>query len=139
MTLTEDVCWEVLAGQRHGSLGTIHPTRGVDVVPVVFALLPDRRVVIPVDTVKPKRSSRLQRVVNVEHDSRCVLLVEHYEEDWSQLWWVRLHATAKPSAPSPPVLEVLAGCFAQYESSGSIVSALILTPSTIRGWSGSAA
>jgi PPOX class probable F420-dependent enzyme len=78
-----------LAAQSHGVLCTTHVDRGVDAVPVVYACDGDL-VGMPVDTVKPKDSTRLQRERNLEADPRATLLVEHWDpDDWSRLWWVR--------------------------------------------------
>lgn len=68
----------------------MHARRGADAVPVTYAV--DRGVYlgVPVDRVKPKTSSRLQRERNLEADPRATLLVEHWDRaDWSRLWWVR--------------------------------------------------
>ena len=137
MTLDEERCWARLATARHGVLGTVHPRRGVDVVPVVFALLPavPPRVVIPIDTVKPKRSGRLQRLRNLEADARCVLLVDHYDDDWSGLWWVRVHARATPARVDDDIVARLADRYPQYREPGSVVGALILQPTEVSGWS----
>ena len=89
MRLGEDEARARLAAHDHGVLCTLHAERGVDAVPVVFAVAGDL-VGIPVDRVKPKASSRLQRERNLEADPRATLLVEHWDrDDWSQLWWVR--------------------------------------------------
>lgn len=73
----------------HGVLSTVHSERGVDAVPVVFAV-GDGHVGVPIDRVKPKASGRLQRERNLGADPRATLLVEHWDaEDWSRLWWVR--------------------------------------------------
>lgn len=61
-------------------------------VPVVFALVGDT-VYTAVDG-KPKRTRRLQRLVNLVQRPRCSLLVDHYEADWSRLWWVRADGAA---------------------------------------------
>ncbi len=144
MTLDEEECWALLAAARHGVLGTVHPQRGVDAVPVVFVVLPNPgagaevrpSVVIPLDTVKPKRSARLQRLANIERDARCVLLVDHYDDDWSQLWWVRLHAaaTASPSDASEAVLAALSERYPQYRLPGSVVAVMTLAPTALTGW-----
>jgi PPOX class probable F420-dependent enzyme len=90
MRLGEDEARARLAAHDHGVLCTVHAERGVDAVPVVYAVDDDGYVGIPVDRVKPKASSRLQRERNLEADPRATLLVEHWErDDWSQLWWVR--------------------------------------------------
>ena len=89
MRLDEDDARARLAAHDHGVLSTVHAERGVDAVPVVY-VVHDDFVGIPVDRVKPKASSRLQRERNLEADPRSTLLVEHWDrDDWSQLWWVR--------------------------------------------------
>jgi len=70
-------------------------------VPVVFALAGD--MIFTAVDAKPKRSTRLQRLVNLESEPRCSLLVDHYEDDWSRLWWVRADGEAvvvEPAAAS---------------------------------------
>lgn len=90
MRLAEDEARARLAAHDHGILCTVHPERGVDAVPVAYAVDEDGYVGVPVDRVKPKASSRLQRERNLEADPRATLLVEHWDTgDWSRLWWVR--------------------------------------------------
>lgn len=90
MRLAEDEARARLAAHDHGILCTVHPERGVDAVPVAYAVDDDGYVGVPIDRVKPKASSRLQRERNLETDPRGTLLVEHWDsDDWSQLWWVR--------------------------------------------------
>jgi len=90
MRLGADEARARLAAHDHGVLSTVHAERGVDAVPVVYAVDDDGYVGVPVDRVKAKASSRLQRERNLEADPRATLLVEHWErDDWSQLWWVR--------------------------------------------------
>ena len=126
-------CWVRVEAARHGVLGTVHPGRGVDAVPVVYAVV-DGRIVVPVDTVKPKRHLRLGRLANLAQDPRCVLLVEGYADDWSQLWWVRIHATASPPAPPSPWLDALAARYPQYRSPGAVAAAVVLQPTEVTGW-----
>ena len=74
----------------HGVLATLHATRGADLVPACFAIV-DGWVAIPIDAVKPKGSTALGRIRNLERDPRATLLVEQWDAgDWSRLWWVRL-------------------------------------------------
>jgi PPOX class probable F420-dependent enzyme len=44
---------------------------------------------------KPKRSKALKRLENIRAHSRVTVLVDHYEDDWSRLWWVRLDGNAR--------------------------------------------
>jgi hypothetical protein len=79
---------------------TVHPERGPDPVPAVYAVDDDGYVGVPVDKIKPKASSRLQREDNLVADPRAALLVEHWDTaDWSRLWWVR---AALQHVPDPP-------------------------------------
>ena len=139
MQLTEAECWRRLVASDHGVLATLHPQRGVDMVPVVYAIDDDRTLLIPVDVVKPKASTRLQRMHNLEADGRCGLLVEHYEDDWQALWWVRVHAEGGrvDASALPLARRTLAKRFPAYrEDDGQphVVDALRLRPRRVTGW-----
>lgn len=96
-----------LAGQVHGVLCTVHLERGPDPVPCVYAVH-DGHVGVPIDTVKPKASTRLRREDNLESDSRAALLVDHWDaEDWTRLWWVRADLQ-HVAAPAPALVDELA-------------------------------
>ena len=128
-----------LVAHDHGVLSTVHSERGVDAVPVVFAV-DDDLVAIPVDRVKPKSSSRLQRERNLEADPRATLLVEHWDrDDWSRLWWVRAELRAVPQPQSARVealAALLASRYAQYRDrpfTRLLVSRIV----AVTGWAGS--
>ena len=129
MRLPAGEAWSLLRGARHGVLATVHAQRGVDAVPVVFAV-DGERIVVPVDTVKAKSTTRLQRVVNLARDPRCVLLVDHYDDDWSKLWWVRLHGTATVAEGRHDAL----AAFPQYREDDAVVATIVLRPSAVTGW-----
>ncbi|MFZ0834267.1 MAG: TIGR03668 family PPOX class F420-dependent oxidoreductase, partial [Mycobacterium sp.] len=63
------------------------------VVPVVFAVAHDV-VYTAVDT-KRKSTHRLRRLVNIEQNPVVSLLVDHYADDWNELWWVRADGVAE--------------------------------------------
>ncbi len=44
----------------------------------------------PIDG-KPKRGTSLQRVTNALANSSGSLLIDHYEDDWDCLWWIRVN------------------------------------------------
>ncbi len=111
MRLSEAEARTRLTASVHGVLCTVHPQRGVDAVPVVYAV-DGGRVGVPVDTVKPKASTRLQRERNLEADPRATLLVEHWDpDDWSRLWWVRAELRFEAD-PDPDRAEALAAVLA---------------------------
>lgn len=72
-------------------------TAGADavphLVPIVFAVHND--VVYTAVDAKRKSTQRLRRLANIEANPNVSLLVDHYEEDWSQLWWVRADGHAE--------------------------------------------
>jgi len=128
--LDHDEAWSVLLTTDHGVLSTVHPTRGVDAVPVVFVPF-GVELLIPIDTVKAKSTTRLQRIANLERDPRCVLLVDHYDDDWSRLWWVRVHALASIRDDE---LAPAFRSFDAYQAPGAIAAVIELRPTEVTGW-----
>lgn len=129
-----------LAGAVHGVLSTVHPLRGVDAVPVVFAVDDVGRLAIPIDLVKPKTPGPLRRELNLEADGRAVLLVDRWDgDDWSRLWWVRveLHyeATLGPDGWGDFAAR-LATRYPQYRDQ-PFARLLVLRIIGLRGWSAS--
>jgi PPOX class probable F420-dependent enzyme len=73
-------------------LATVSPDGMPHLVPVVFALRDD--VVYTAVDAKPKTTQRLRRLANIETNPQVSLLVDHYADDWTQLWWVRVDGAA---------------------------------------------
>jgi PPOX class probable F420-dependent enzyme len=73
-------------------LGTVASDGMPHLVPVVFALRDD--VVYTAVDAKPKTTQRLRRLANIEGHPLVSLLVDHYADDWTQLWWVRIDGIA---------------------------------------------
>jgi PPOX class probable F420-dependent enzyme len=82
-----------VAQARVGRLATIRTDGRPHMVPVCFVLDGDR-VISAVDH-KPKTTTALQRLDNIRGNPRVSVLVDHYDEDWSQLWWVRIDGRAR--------------------------------------------
>lgn len=107
MKLSADEARARLAAQVHGVFCTLHPERGPDPMPVVYAVSGEH-IGVPVDSVKPKSSTRLRREDNLEADPRGSLLIEHWDaDDWSRLWWVRA-STRHIAVPADEIVEDLA-------------------------------
>jgi Pyridoxamine 5'-phosphate oxidase len=140
MRLTESEARARLSVHDHGILCTMHAERGVDAVPVAYAVDPDGYVGVPVDLVKPKASTRLQRERNLEADPRATLLAEHWDSsDWSRLWWVR--AELRWQSDTAPDREgalaaALAERYPQYLDQ-PFAKVLVLRIVAITGWSAS--
>jgi len=130
---------ELFVSSSVASLATVRPDGGPHVVPVVFALVQET-IFIAVDH-KPKRSMDLQRLVNARHEPRCSVLVDHYEDDWSALWWVRADGRAEvlddPGADHP-ALHALARRYHQHAATPPTGAVLAITVERWSGWSSSA-
>ena len=139
MRLAEGEARARLAAADHGVLCTVHTERGVDAVPVAYAVDDDGYVGVPVDRVKPKASSRLQRERNLEADPRATLLIEHWDPgDWSRLWWVRAELRWQDDAAATreaDLVDRLAARYPQYRDQ-PFDRVLVLRIVGLTGWAG---
>ncbi len=83
---------ELFAGAPVAVLATCSIDAVPHLVPVVFAVEGDT-VYTAVDA-KRKSTQKLRRLANIEANPRVSLLVDHYNEDWDRLWWVRADGLA---------------------------------------------
>ena len=125
------------AGARVARLGTVNRAGAVDLVPVTFALAEDE-LVTAVDH-KPKRSTRLVRLDNVRRDPRVTVLVDHYDDEWSTLWWVRIRGRATVIDPGDErhvaAVAPLVAKYAQYRDHPPAGAAMVVSVDEWRGWS----
>src|SRR3954468_3107645 len=73
-------------------LATVGSDGAPHVVPVVFAVHND--VVYTAVDAKRKTTQRLPRLANIEGNPKVSMLVDHYDDDWTQLWWGRADGVA---------------------------------------------
>jgi PPOX class probable F420-dependent enzyme len=110
-------------------LGTVAPDGTPHLVPVVFALR-DEVVYTAVDG-KPKTTQRLRRLANIERHPQVSLLVDHYADDWTQLWWVRVDGLAVIQYDGNAMRaghDLLRAKYAQYQSvplSGPVIAVAV--------------
>jgi PPOX class probable F420-dependent enzyme len=126
---------ELVAGARVARLATLTPDGRLHLVPISFALEGDA-LFSAVDE-KPKRSRRLQRLANVRANPEVAVLVDHYDEDWSRLWWVRLRGTGRIVEDGPELeaaLELLADKYEQYRVQPPGGPVLAIAVEEWRGW-----
>ena len=81
-------------------------------MPICFAL--DGATLYTAVDEKPKRSRALKRLRNIEANPNVEVLIDHYDEDWSQLLWVRLRGRARLVDHDDRALELLCAKYAQY-------------------------
>jgi len=116
-------------------LSTVRTDGGPHVVPVVFALVGD--TAFSAVDAKPKRTTELQRLANVRAEPRCALLVDHYEDDWRRLWWVRADGVAEVVEAPPaqhPGIQALVQRFPQYRDEPPSGPLLVVTVQRWSGW-----
>ncbi len=85
----------LLRRARIARLATVGADGGARIVPACF-VYHDGRLYSVVDE-KPKRAApeSLARLRHIRSQPRVCLLVDHYEEDWSRLWWVMVLGKAE--------------------------------------------
>jgi PPOX class probable F420-dependent enzyme len=126
---------ERFAAARVARLATADAEGGPHLVPVVFALR-DETVYSAVDA-KPKRTTSLRRLANVAENPAVSLLVDHYEDDWDRLWWVRADGRGRVLDGSEPeaarAIELLRARYPQQRATGAVLAV------DVQSWSGWAA
>jgi PPOX class probable F420-dependent enzyme len=107
-----------LSRARVARLGTVGNDGAVRLVPICFVIL-DGWVASAVDH-KPKRTGQLRRLDDIELTGHATVLVDHYDEDWSQLWWIRVHGRAvvhhARDDETIAVVDALAAKYPQYQA-----------------------
>jgi PPOX class probable F420-dependent enzyme len=106
-----------LSEARVARLATTDPDGRPHLVPIVFALEGDT-LYSAVDR-KPKRSSTLRRIENARARPDVTILIDHYDEDWGRLWWIRLRGHARvldDGDERDHALALLAVKYPQYRS-----------------------
>jgi PPOX class probable F420-dependent enzyme len=134
--MTPERMRELVAAARVGRLATLTPDGRLHLVPISFALEGDT-LYSAVDE-KPKRSRRLQRLTNVRANPDVAVLVDHYDEDWSRLWWVRMRGTARileDGREFESALALLADKYEQYRVQPPRGPVLAIALAEWRGWS----
>jgi PPOX class probable F420-dependent enzyme len=86
---------------RAARLATVDPRGRPHLVPIVFAVA-DETIYTAVDDTKAKATLRLKRIANIAANPAVAVLVDHYEDDWRRLWWVRADGTARLVEPKEP-------------------------------------
>jgi PPOX class probable F420-dependent enzyme len=81
------------AAARVARLATASAGGQPHLVPIVFALAGD--VVYSAVDAKPKSTTALRRLANIAANPAVALLADHYDDDWTQLWWARADGSAR--------------------------------------------
>jgi PPOX class probable F420-dependent enzyme len=93
-------------------LATIRPDGSPRVVPICFTL--DGDTLYSAIDEKPKRTRLLARLADIEAEPRVEVVIDHYDDDWTRLWWVRLRGRARIVERNDRALELLTAKYPQY-------------------------
>ncbi|MBA8827064.1 PPOX class probable F420-dependent enzyme [Saccharopolyspora lacisalsi] len=126
---------ESIERARVGRLATADAQARPHIVPVTFTVDGDT-VVTAVDH-KPKTTTELKRMRNIRENPRVALLVDHYEDDWSRLWWSRAdgEATLTDTAERADLVDELAAKYRQYRQQPPAGTLIVIGIHRWSGWS----
>jgi PPOX class probable F420-dependent enzyme len=125
-----------LTAARVARLATTDPDGRPHLVPIVFAL--DGDTLYSAVDAKPKRSKTLRRIENARVRPDVTILVDHYEDDWSRLWWIRLRGRARVLDGGDELeraLRLLSEKYPQYRDEPPGPPALAVDVTDVREWS----
>jgi PPOX class probable F420-dependent enzyme len=126
----------LVEGARVARLATVRPDGRPHLVPVTFASVSADVLVTAVDH-KPKRSTDLQRLRNIEAHPEVSLLVDHDDDDWTALWWVRLDATAHVVREEPQrarLTDALVRKYDEYADRPPAGPVIVMGVHTVASW-----
>ena len=124
-----------LTDARSATLGTVDRAGRPHLVPIVFAYR-EGRLYTAVDR-KPKSTSRLKRLRNIEANPGVSVLLDGYDDDWTRLWWIRIDGSARVIDSGPAFREGIALLTRKYQPyvaqppPGPVIEVRV---ETIRAW-----
>jgi PPOX class probable F420-dependent enzyme len=125
-----------LAAARVARLATTDPDGRPHLVPIVFAV--DGDTLYSAVDRKRKRSRKLRRIENARARPDVTILVDHYDDDWSRLWWIRLRGRARvldAGDEREHALALLRAKYPQYRDEPPDGAVLAVDVTETRAWS----
>jgi PPOX class probable F420-dependent enzyme len=126
-----------LAASKVAHLATMSAAGRPHIVPIVFAL--DGATLYFAVDAKPKKTRRLARLKNIEANPSVSVLVDHYEDDWTRLWWVRVDGTAHvitDDAEAQRAIGLLASRYEQHATQRPGGPVVAIHIDRLTGWTG---
>ena len=130
----------LLSAAPVGRLATADAAGRPHVIPVCFAC-DGRRIYSALDA-KPKRGrlADLRRVRNIRANPQASLVIDHYEADWSKLWYLLVSGPAElidAGDEHAAALVLLRAKYPQYRAMALDDNPIIrITPQRAVGWTG---
>jgi PPOX class probable F420-dependent enzyme len=124
------------AGVAH--LATANADGRPHIVPICFAL--DGQMLYFAVDAKPKRTTNLKRLRNIAANPAVSILIDHYEDDWERLWWVRIDGLARVAIQEAEVakaLHLLGQRYKQYRATAPAGPVVAVEVEGMVGWAAS--
>lgn len=132
--LPESDALDRFLNSRVARLATVSSDCKPHITPVTF-VIHNQLVIIAVDH-KPKVTTDLRRIRNIRQTQRATVLADHYDDDWTKLWWVRIDGPAEVVEKlNVAELELLREKYHQYWATPPVGPAIHVVMSAVRGWS----
>jgi PPOX class probable F420-dependent enzyme len=132
--MTDDLA--LAAAAPVARLATLDADGRAHLVPIVFALA-GATLYSAVDD-KPKRGDgELRRIRTARERPAATVLVDHYADDWRELWWVRLRGRARVldgGEEADAAIALLVAKYAQYARRPPRPPVLALDVVETRSW-----
>ncbi|WP_042434434.1 TIGR03668 family PPOX class F420-dependent oxidoreductase [Streptacidiphilus anmyonensis] len=125
-----------LEAARSARLATASASGVPHLVPITFAV-DDDRLFFVIDH-KPKTTANLRRLRNISENPHVSVLVDHYADDWEQLWWVRADGIAEVwhgGVERHRAVELLAAKYPQYRAAVPDGPVVVISLGQVTGWS----
>jgi PPOX class probable F420-dependent enzyme len=135
--MNDDEARRRLTDARVARLATVDRHGRPHLVPICFVF--DGRRLFSVVDDKPKRSPRLKRLDNVTANPAVEIIVDHYEDDWTAVWWVRVSGSAHvvhEGVERDAAVALLAAKYEPYRVRQPVGPVLVVEVEHIRHWDG---
>ncbi len=136
MRMDRDWARDRFAAARVARLATADEHGRPHLVPLVFAL--GGATIYSAVDAKPKSGTALRRLANIAANPQVSVLVDHYDDDWTQLWWARADGRAHVHDHGGPVLALLSERYAQYRDAPPAGPFITIEVQRWSGWSATA-
>lgn len=121
--------------QRVAHLATTGADGQPHVVPITFVLL-GGAFYFAVDQ-KPKRTTRLKRLRNIDENPKVAIMIDRYDDDWSKLGWMMVQGAASivdSQNEQAQAMGALAEKYSPYRDNVPSGPVVRIVPAKVLGW-----